>query len=676
MAANNNGFWDFKTYDEKTWFRFLVWTLSGLLIGYIVLHVAFYKSLSNYEYSRLSQDQMQLINRIYMDADTITSDTAVSRATASRLGKPHINKCVAADTTKPCLCLRPGLCQKTMDYLSNTFDGKLDKCQVLQIRKFLCEASSQEATAFLNGTRFRVRSYFWLIGPSVYWEVYFWSIFGVLSSLLFILGAVGSNATTDLGNPKSKFDSSEIYGQVAKLFYAPLCTLAVVFGYNYFKDQNVVDISSSKGIIAFAFIGGFYSSRIIALMDRLKDVLLPNSGTSALPTVVTPFAVIAQVTVKLQPDPTLPPAVLSVLTPAILNSATVQMNATGSTNNLTGSRMGGDPDGTFSFSSVQPGNYTITAALQCSLPDSSVVRLAAQQPGNIMSANAPIILTLQQQTAQPSNNPTPDNVIDADGAAQSAESTDYKFGKLQPKLDARSLQMSNYMLPGLPALPAAVSWQGQMPADSGMMGNDRLNDCSVAAAGHQIMSWTANALSQPTIMSDQAILDAYTAICGYDQANNQDDNGAYCLDVLNHWRNVGIGADVIEAYTVIDFRDLDQVKRAIYLFGGAYAGFALPDFINSASVSVWDIPTGGAVGTNAPNPAHGHTVPLIGYDATCLYFVTWGRIQRMTWAFYQAYADEAYAVLSATDWINHGNTPAGFDLGTLRNDLYQIDNPT
>lgn len=418
MAAKPNGLWDFKSYDEKTWFRSLVWALSILLVLYVLLHVFFYDGRSNYEYTRLSQDQMQLINRIYMDADTTVKTPTANKAIngAIKTGTPPaktdsskkdtIKKNIPADTSrKPAAkttiapqvhpAKQAALCQKAMDYLTNTFDNKLDSCQTMQVKGFLCEASSQEATAFLNGTRFRVRSYFWLIGPSVYWEVYFWSIFGVLSSLLFALGAVGSNSTSDLGNPKSQFDSSEIYGQVAKLFYAPLCTLAVVFGYNYFKDANVVDISSSKGIIAFAFIGGFYSSRVVALMDRLKDVLLPNSGAAALPAANAPAAVITLVTVKLQPDPALPAATLATITPVILNTATVQMKSTTNNNTLSGSRKDGDPDGTFSFSSVPPDNYIITADLKHTLPDSSVVHLSAQLLGPLKTGTAPIVLYLK-----------------------------------------------------------------------------------------------------------------------------------------------------------------------------------------------------------------------------------------------------------------------------------------
>ena len=59
----------------------------------------------------------------------------------------------------------------------------------------------------------------------------------------------------------------------------------------------------------------------------------------------------------------------------------------------------------------------------------------------------------------------------------------------------------------------------------------------------------------------------------------------------------------------------------------------------------------------------GHYVPIIGYDANYLYVVTWGQIQKMTWAFYDKYNDEAWVMLSQ-EMFNSGKSPEGFDLST------------
>lgn len=51
---------------------------------------------------------------------------------------------------------------------------------------------------------------------------------------------------------------------------------------------------------------------------------------------------------------------------------------------------------------------------------------------------------------------------------------------------------------------------------------------------------------------------------------------------------------------------------------------------------------------------------------------TWGALKSMSWQFYSAYMDEAFAVLSP-DWFNaKGEAPSGFDLAGLQQDLTQI----
>lgn len=398
MATNANGFWDFKSYSERTWFKYLVIILLVITASYVLLHYFYRNKNYDYEYTRLNQDQMQVLNRIYMDA--LKPDSTKSKKDSA--AHSTIKTPPATDNLD-----KQRLVIKVMDYLDNTFDQSLEKIQSEHIECFLEEATPEESTAYLNQTRFKVKSYFWLIGPSVYWEVVFWTLFGVLCNLLFILGAVGSNATTDMANPQSQFDNSEILGQVARLLYAPLCTLAVILGYNFFKDQNVVDIDSSKGLIVFAFIGGYYSSRVIALMDRLKDVLLPNSGSSSLATPgssTTPFPVIPQVQVQLAFDSTVPRITAASVT---LNNSTVTLTGVGQGKHYTAVHMPGDPEGLFTFSSVTPANYTINANLV--LPASAQQQsqnLSGVIKGQIMSGTAPIPLTLKFSNTNSSTHST------------------------------------------------------------------------------------------------------------------------------------------------------------------------------------------------------------------------------------------------------------------------------
>jgi hypothetical protein len=83
----------------------------------------------------------------------------------------------------------------------------------------------------------------------------------------------------------------------------------------------------------------------------------------------------------------------------------------------------------------------------------------------------------------------------------------------------------------------------------------------------------------------------------------------------------------------------------------------------------WVVPAGGAVGNAAPNPENGHCIPAVAYDADNLTVITWGEPKTMSWEFYEAYADEAFAVLSL-DFIEKSGTDLdGFDLAALETDL-------
>ena len=86
-------------------------------------------------------------------------------------------------------------------------------------------------------------------------------------------------------------------------------------------------------------------------------------------------------------------------------------------------------------------------------------------------------------------------------------------------------------------------------------------------------------------------------------------------------------------------------------------------------MDVWDVVQGedGEAGSWG-----GHAINIIGYDIDGLTCVTWGATKRMTWAFWAAYVDEAYAIISS-DFLNQtGQTPGGFDLQMLQADLRAV----
>ena len=68
----------------------------------------------------------------------------------------------------------------------------------------------------------------------------------------------------------------------------------------------------------------------------------------------------------------------------------------------------------------------------------------------------------------------------------------------------------------------------------------------------------------------------------------------------------------------------------------------------------------------------GHAVPVVAYDTEGLTCVTWGALKKMTWSFWLAYAEEAYAVVSEDFISANGLDPTGLDLSTLLADLTAV----
>jgi hypothetical protein len=238
------------------------------------------------------------------------------------------------------------------------------------------------------------------------------------------------------------------------------------------------------------------------------------------------------------------------------------------------------------------------------------------------------------------------------------------LGKLPPKVDPRTLLFEEYLRPPLGNPPARVDRQSRVRRWP-MYANDRLCDCTCAAAAHMVQSWTAYAQRRELVLPWRSVVASYYAISG------GSDSGAYCLDVLKHWRTSGIAQDRIEAFARLRGREAMQAKLAIDLFGSCYLGFALPTFALTTRKR-WDVPAGGAIGDAKPNERNGHCVPAVGYDAEHIYIVTWGRLKAATWAFYEAYMDEAYAVLSR-DWLAKGRrAPSGFDFAALKRDIGKL----
>jgi len=242
-----------------------------------------------------------------------------------------------------------------------------------------------------------------------------------------------------------------------------------------------------------------------------------------------------------------------------------------------------------------------------------------------------------------------------------------KLGKLPRRDDARTLKLGAYLQPGagpLPALlpvPPGCDWVRSTTAWP-LYRNDTVADCTVVATAHQILAWTTWTGAGAAVPED-AVVAAYLELAGGDE-----EAGAVQLDVLKRWRAQGLGGHSIEAFVAVDPRHADHVRAAIALFGGCILGLQLPR--TAEHQAIWD--------TNAPTDDDaaagswgGHAVVALAYDAEGLTVITWGAPKRMTWAFLEAYADEAWAALSS-DFLAGGAAPNGLDIAALRRDLAEV----
>jgi hypothetical protein len=189
------------------------------------------------------------------------------------------------------------------------------------------------------------------------------------------------------------------------------------------------------------------------------------------------------------------------------------------------------------------------------------------------------------------------------------------------------------------------------------------HNCTVAAAGHMIQSWSTYAGTGMKTIPDDQILSAYNTLSPNDQ-------GCFMLDVLNYWRKPGIGGDMIEAFVETGPADITQAMLAIEYFGSCYIGMSLPD---TNTFGPWDV----ADPQWKPNPYNGHAVCLIGYDNAIDMFkvATWGEVWNMSFNWFRKYCDESYAVLNDIELNATGVSPEGFDFPTLQQDLKHIGDP-
>ncbi len=240
-----------------------------------------------------------------------------------------------------------------------------------------------------------------------------------------------------------------------------------------------------------------------------------------------------------------------------------------------------------------------------------------------------------------------------------------KFGKLNPRLDSRTLKTEDFLPSDLLPAPSRYDVLSSVYLQTGqydetqlfsMDGNDKHSCCTIAALAHAITVYRG-LLGEVKIIPEQTVIDVYLQLTG------GADLGLTALDVLNWWRKNPVEGDQILAYASLDISEPENVKQAIHLFGGLYLGFAVQKNAESDFQN-------GITWTPGNNTGQGHAVFVTGYEEDSITILTWGKKQLATWDWLFDQGDEAYVILPPeaesygfADW---------FDFEQLRSALAKI----
>ena len=249
-----------------------------------------------------------------------------------------------------------------------------------------------------------------------------------------------------------------------------------------------------------------------------------------------------------------------------------------------------------------------------------------------------------------------------------------KSGKLPYVHDPRTFKLSYYLIhESLEHIPKEYNWGWKIKSDKwGVLGNLKTNNCTCAAAGHLIMSWTSNVgkLHKPTT---KAIVGAYSRLTNYNPKTDGIGKPIEAIKALKYWRKKGISKRKIVAFAKLKFKDRKQLIEATYLYGGCYVGINLPKSAEKQyfESKKWTLPRTGTKGAGKPGTWLSHALIITGYKDNELRVITWGKEMIMTLDFWEAYVDEAYAVFSE-DFIKDDKTPSKINVDLLKKSLRSL----
>lgn len=374
MKNDSMQFLQAKTWSGRSWLLMLCFLLSVLIIGYVVSHNIW----KGKQYVQLDKQQILLLNK-YLNNDP--------------------NKSLNIDSIP---FYRQQRDTYLIAFLKSEMHQQLDQKEFTRTMDLVSKMNHESAIDFLAEKKFLVHSVFWLTGNRAYAEALLWSLMGVLVSLIYYVSIANTKSLHTAGTDDSgSFDPAEISGQVAKMFYAPTCTIVLILGYQYLIDTNnsMIDISVNNGLIVFSFISGFFSGRVMRFLDRLKELVLPF-GTSSQPT-ITQSIQSGDLEVVLDLSETVSKSEYgAAIAEAGFNAAIVSLEPKNGGDAIQLINPPDDQADTFFGKGITYGLYTLQAQLSYQSDDQSIINLAASKEIEIKNNQETVTVLLDKVIAE------------------------------------------------------------------------------------------------------------------------------------------------------------------------------------------------------------------------------------------------------------------------------------
>lgn len=359
-----------KTWSGRGWLLMLCLLLSIVIIGYVASHNIW----KGKQYVQLDKQQILILNK-YLNNDPRKSATTDSTAFFRQQRDAYL-----------------------IAFLKSEMHQQLDQEEFAQTMDLVAKMNNESLIDFFAEKKFLVHSVFWLTGNQTYIEALLWSLMGVLVSLIYYVSIANTKSLHTAGTEDSgSFDPAEISGQVAKMFYAPTCTIVLVLGYQYLIDSNnsMIDISVNNGLIVFAFISGFFSGRVMRFLDRLKELVLPF-GTSSQP-ITTHSHQVGEVEVMVDLAESVSKSEYGAsIAEAGFNAASVALIPKKGGDAISLINPVDDQADTFFGKDIPYGIYTLQAQLSYQSEDDAIINLSASKEIEIKSTQEKIQLLLEK----------------------------------------------------------------------------------------------------------------------------------------------------------------------------------------------------------------------------------------------------------------------------------------